>query len=270
MNAQPTLMQVQGGLVLQVAPSDIGETEAVYPGHLVGGQLTSDTTVGETMQGRSSARVWAVLAFVAVVVAVLVVQSTWWDANHTIFAQAAVSGLLIGGVYGLVAMGLSIVFGVLDIINFAHGALMTIGIYASYLLFQEYGVDPYLSLLVVVPLLFLVGAGIQRFAINPVMTAPVHNQLLLTLGIAIMIENLFLVVFTGTPRSIELPYAQRVVRPRVHGARLPPEDLRCCREHAEVDRVRDGARLGLRPLPSHPKNMVGSSYPRLRPATRGC
>jgi len=160
------------------------------------------------MQGRSNARVWAVLAFVAVVVAVLVVQTAWWDANHTIFAQAAVSGLLIGGVYGLVAMGLSIVFGVLDIINFAHGALMTIGIYASYLLFQEYGVDPYLSLLVVVPLLFFVGAGIQRFAINPVMTAPVHNQLLLTLGIAIMIENLFLVVFTGTPRSIELPYAR--------------------------------------------------------------
>jgi branched-chain amino acid transport system permease protein len=160
------------------------------------------------MQGRSRKLIWAVLAIAVIAVAILVMQSAWWDTNATVFAQAFVSGLLIGGVYGLVAMGLSLVFGVLDIINFAHGALMTIGIYASYLLFQNYGVDPYLSLLITVPLLFLVGMGIQRFAINPVMSAPVHNQLLLTLGIAIMIENLLLVMFTGTPRSIELPYAR--------------------------------------------------------------
>jgi branched-chain amino acid transport system permease protein len=97
---------------------------------------------------------------------------------------------------------------VLDIINFAHGALMTIAIYASYLLFQNQGVDPYLSLLVTIPLMFIIGVGIQRFAINPVMNAPIHNQLLLTLGIAIIIENLALVFFTGTPRSIELSYAR--------------------------------------------------------------
>ncbi|MEE8331268.1 MAG: branched-chain amino acid ABC transporter permease [Acidimicrobiia bacterium] len=157
------------------------------------------------MRGRSRKAAWAVLAIVA---AVAVPQSTWWDTNHTVFAQAVVSGLLIGGVYSLVAMGLSLVFGVLDIINFAHGALMTIAIYASYLLFQNYGVDPYLSLFVTIPLMFVIGVGIQRFAINPVMDAPVHNQLLLTLGIAIIIENLALVLFTGTPRSIELAYAR--------------------------------------------------------------
>lgn len=160
------------------------------------------------MQGRSRPLVWAVLAFVVIALAFLLMQTSWWDSNDSVFIQAVVSGLLIGGVYGLVAMGLSLVFGVLDIINFAHGALMTIGIYASYLLFQNYGVDPYLSLLITVPLLFIIGTGIQRFAINPVMTAPVHNQLLLTLGIAIMIENILLVIFTGTPRSIELPYAR--------------------------------------------------------------
>jgi len=157
------------------------------------------------MRGRSRTAVWAGLA---VVVAVAVPQTAWWDLNHTVFAQAVVSGLLIGGVYSLVAMGLSLVFGVLDIINFAHGALMTITIYVSYLLFQNYGVDPYVSLLVTIPLMFVVGVGIQRFAINPVMDAPVHNQLLLTLGIAIIIENLALVLFTGTPRSIELAYAR--------------------------------------------------------------
>ena len=157
------------------------------------------------MRGRSRKIVWAGLA---VVVAVAVPQTAWWDLNHTVFAQAVVSGLLIGGVYSLVAMGLSLVFGVLDIINFAHGALMTITIYVSYLLFQNYGVDPYVSLVVTIPLMFVVGVGIQRFAINPVMDAPVHNQLLLTLGIAIIIENLALVLFTGTPRSIELAYAR--------------------------------------------------------------
>jgi len=157
------------------------------------------------MRGRSRAAVWAGLA---VLVAVAVPQTAWWDLNHTVFAQAVVSGLLIGGVYSLVAMGLSLVFGVLDIINFAHGALMTITIYVSYLLFQNYGVDPYVSLVITIPLMFVVGVGIQRFAINPVMDAPVHNQLLLTLGIAIIIENLALVLFTGTPRSIELAYAR--------------------------------------------------------------
>ncbi len=157
------------------------------------------------MRGRSRTAIWAGLA---VVVAVAVPQTAWWDLNHTVFAQAVVSGLLIGGVYSLVAMGLSLVFGVLDIINFAHGALMTITIYVSYLLFQNYGVDPYVSLVVTIPLMFVVGVGIQRFAINPVMDAPVHNQLLLTLGIAIIIENLALVLFTGTPRSIELAYAR--------------------------------------------------------------
>lgn len=157
------------------------------------------------MRGRPGKAAWAVLA---IVVAVLLTQSAWWETNQTVFAQAVVSGLLIGGVYSLVAMGLSLVFGVLDIINFAHGALMTIGIYASYLLFGNYGIDPYVSLLITIPLLFVVGVGIQRFAINAVMDAPVHNQLLLTLGIAIVIENLALVLFTGTPRSIELSYAR--------------------------------------------------------------
>lgn len=157
------------------------------------------------MRGRLRKAAWAVLA---IAVAVLLTQSNWWETSQTVFAQAVVSGLLIGGVYSLVAMGLSLVFGVLDIINFAHGALMTIGIYASYLLFDNYGIDPYVSLLITIPLLFVVGVGIQRFAINAVMDAPVHNQLLLTLGIAIVIENLALVLFTGTPRSIELSYAR--------------------------------------------------------------
>src|SRR5512139_1813270 len=76
--------------------------------------------------------------------------------------QAAVSGILLGGVYGLVASGLTLIFGVLRIINFAHGAVMMLAMYTSYWLFALYGVDPYVSILVTVPLFFAIGAGIER------------------------------------------------------------------------------------------------------------
>lgn len=154
-------------------------------------------------RGRLRQIIWVALSFGGLIAIGL---SGVLGASRPVFIQSVVSGLLIGSVYSLVAMGLSLVFGVLDIINFAHGALMTIGVYTGYLLFTGWGVDPYLALLVAVPLLLVVGMGLQRFVINPVMTAPAHNQLLLTLGIAIVIENLALMLFTGTPRSIQLPY----------------------------------------------------------------
>ena len=132
----------------------------------------------------------------------------WMERNGVVLRQALVTGLLIGGVYGLVAMGLTLIFGVLDIINFAHGALLTAGMYITFVLYDRYGVDPYLAILVTVPALFVVGAVVQRLIIHPARNAPTHNQLLLTLGLALFIENLLLVIFTGTPRSIRLPYGR--------------------------------------------------------------
>lgn len=81
--------------------------------------------------------------------------------------QACVSGLLIGGVYALVALGLTLVFGVLRIINFAHGALMMLGMYATFFLYTHAGVDPYLSIVVVGPVFFLVGVLLERVVIEP-------------------------------------------------------------------------------------------------------
>ena len=81
--------------------------------------------------------------------------------------QAVVSGLLLGGVYGLVASGLTLIFGVLRIINFAHGAVMMLGMYASYWLWVWLGVDPYLSVLLTAPAFFVLGMGIQRLVIEP-------------------------------------------------------------------------------------------------------
>ncbi len=132
----------------------------------------------------------------------------WLSRNGVVLRQAAVTGVLIGGVFGLVAMGLTLIFGVLDIINFAHGALLTIGMYIAFTLFDRYGLDPYLAVLVTAPGLFLIGAVIQRLIIHPARNAPAHNQLLLTLGLALFIENLMLVLFTATPRSVRLAYGR--------------------------------------------------------------
>ena len=84
-----------------------------------------------------------------------------------LFLQAIVSGVLLGGVYGLVASGLSLIFGVLRIINFAHGAVMMLAMYATYWLFTLLHVDPYLSILVTGPAFFLLGMLIQRVVIEP-------------------------------------------------------------------------------------------------------
>ncbi len=154
-----------------------------------------------------------IIAGLAVITLVLAILNWtwlvgWWDQNGVVLRQAMVTGVLIGGVFGLVAMGLTLIFGVLDIINFAHGALLTIGMYIAFVLFDRFGVDPYLSIFITVPLLFLIGVIIQRTIIHPARNAPAHNQLLLTLGLALFIENLMLVMFTATPRSIRLEYGR--------------------------------------------------------------
>ena len=121
--------------------------------------------------------------------------------------QAVVSGLLLGGVYGLVASGLTLIFGVLRIINFAHGAVMMLGMYASYWLWVLAGLDPYLSVLVTAPVFFGVGVAIERIVIEPNRAAAEHNQLLLTLGLALFLENLALVLWQGDFRTLRVPYA---------------------------------------------------------------
>jgi branched-chain amino acid transport system permease protein len=121
--------------------------------------------------------------------------------------QAVVSGLLLGGVYGLVASGLTLIFGVLRIINFAHGAVLMLGMYASYWLWVWASLDPYASVFLTAPLFFVVGAAIQKIVIEPNRAAAEHNQLLLTLGLALFLENLALVLWQGDFRTLRVPYA---------------------------------------------------------------
>lgn len=132
----------------------------------------------------------------------------WAQDNRLVLVQAVVTGLLLGGVYSLVSMGLTLIFGVLDVLNFAHGAFMALAMYTSFVMVSNSGLGPYLSLLISVPLLFGIGVFVQRFLIDRVMDQPHENQLLLTFGLALLIENLLLLYFTATPRTVGFPYAQ--------------------------------------------------------------
>jgi len=117
--------------------------------------------------------------------------------TSTFVIQSLLNGLLIGSVYSLVAIGLTLIFGVMKVINFAHGALMMLGMYFTYWFFVLLHVNPYVSILLVIPLLFLIGAAFQKFLINPIIKAPEHNQLFLTLGVSLFLQNL--VVFLWSP-----------------------------------------------------------------------
>ena len=148
--------------------------------------------------GRSQLSVVAVLA-VAVLLAYLLADSP------VIATQAIVTGLLIGGVYGLVAMGLTLIFGVLDIVNFAHGAFLAVALFITYWLVSSMGLHPYVTILVTVPVMFAVGYAVQRGVLSGAMGKPLENQLLITLGISLVIENGLLLLFGANPRSVPLP-----------------------------------------------------------------
>ena len=125
----------------------------------------------------------------------------------TIFLQSLLSGILIGGVYALIGVGLTIIFGVMRIINFAHGELVMLGMYASYFLFTLGHVDPFVSIVFVFPLLFLFGAVLQKTVINRVLNALPQNQILLTIGIGLILSNTMMLLFTSDYRIISTSYS---------------------------------------------------------------
>src|SRR5471030_2567294 len=97
----------------------------------------------------------------------------------SIFFQSLISGILIGGVYALIGIGLTIIFGVMRVINFAHGDILMIGMYATYYVFTLLHIDPFLSIVITIPLMFLFGALLQKVFINRVLDALPQNQILL-------------------------------------------------------------------------------------------
>ncbi|MEM3484329.1 MAG: branched-chain amino acid ABC transporter permease [Candidatus Bathyarchaeia archaeon] len=129
----------------------------------------------------------------------------------SVILQSLIGGILMGGVYSLIAVGLTLIFGVMKIINFAHGSLMMLGMYVTYWAYVLFGIDPYISLILSAPSLFLLGVLIQRYLISFVMNAPAHNQLLLTLGVSLFLENLALLIWSPNFRSLEISYLKKNV-----------------------------------------------------------
>ena len=123
-----------------------------------------------------------------------------------ILFPSLLNGLTTGAVYALIALGLTLIYGVLHIINFAHGAALMVALYAVYFLKERLGVDPYLALPLVVPGMFVLGYAMQRLVINRASHGKDENILLVTLGLSIVMENLALLFFKSDTRSIETAY----------------------------------------------------------------
>ncbi|HQZ07666.1 MAG TPA: branched-chain amino acid ABC transporter permease, partial [Burkholderiaceae bacterium] len=120
----------------------------------------------------------------------------------TIIASAAINGLLLGGIYTLVACGLTLIYGVLHIINFAHGSLLMLAMFGVYYLLTLLGIDPYLSMFIMVPAMFVLGYLLYKGLIGRLSSGKDENILLVTLGLSILIENLALMFFKGDSRTI--------------------------------------------------------------------
>jgi branched-chain amino acid transport system permease protein len=117
--------------------------------------------------------------------------------------QVVVSGILAGALYSMVALGLALIFGVMRVINIAHGTILMLGAYTTFWWFHLLGVNPYLSLLASMPLMFLLGMVLQRTLVTRVVDAPELSSLLLTFGVSIALVNLSRLAFTADLRSVE-------------------------------------------------------------------
>jgi branched-chain amino acid transport system permease protein len=126
--------------------------------------------------------------------------------SPVILIPAILNGLMTGAVYALVALGLTLIYGVLHIINFAHGALLTAAMFAAFFANRWLGLDPYVAAIFLTPLFFALGYALQRFVIGPAAHGEDRNILLVTLGLAVVIENALLYCFRADTRTIDVPY----------------------------------------------------------------
>jgi branched-chain amino acid transport system permease protein len=127
--------------------------------------------------------------------------------DYISFFQNLSNGVLIGAVYALIGVGLTLVFGVMRTINFAHGDFVVIGMYFAVVLNSILGWDPYITLIFAIPLGFAMGALIQKYILARIIDAQPETMMLATLGISLVIANLLLLIFGGEPQSVNVSYA---------------------------------------------------------------
>ncbi len=131
-----------------------------------------------------------------------------------VFLQTLGAGVLKGGLYALIGIGMTLIMGVMGIINLAHGQLMMLAMYITYVLFHYLGLDPYWTLLVSMPSLFLVGVLMQRFLLNPLMKVESilpENQVLMTVGIGMVLTEIIRFIFTSNYLSVKTSYSTAAV-----------------------------------------------------------
>lgn len=174
-----------------------------------------------------------------------------------LLAQGLITGLLVGGLYGLIATGLTLVFGVMRVLNLAHGEFLMLGMYLAWGFVQTTRLDPYFSPLVTIPVLACFGAAMYWVAIRHVLRAPELSRVVLTVGLLLILQNAALLVFSGDVRSVRselqfssLPLGERVIVPLplliAFGASLiVTEGLYLFLKHTDLG-------LRLRAVASHP------------------
>jgi branched-chain amino acid transport system permease protein len=123
-----------------------------------------------------------------------------------VYLNIAVAGILTGLVYGLMALGLSVIFGVVRIVNFAHGEMMSIAMYIAVVLFATFHLDPLIMLVPIAAVMFVFGYVLQAGLINPFITRPEHSQFLLVVALALIIVNTLLIVFGPDAQTIQTSY----------------------------------------------------------------
>ena len=124
-----------------------------------------------------------------------------------VYLNVAVGGVLTGLVYGLMALGLSVIFGVVRVVNFAHGEMMSIAMYLAVVLFSGFHLDPLIMLVPIAAVLFVFGYALQAGLINPFITRPEHSQFLLLVALGLIIVNTLLIIFGPDARSVQTSYA---------------------------------------------------------------
>jgi len=140
-----------------------------------------------------------------------------------ILAQAVINGLLIGGIYALVSIGVTLIFGVIKIVNFAQGEFVMIGMYISFFLFTQFGIDPIVSLVVSMPALFVAGVLIQHFLIRRVLGLSDLPQIFLTFALSLLIVNLALMLLTANYRTVHTWYSDEALH--IGGLYIPVAKL---------------------------------------------
>ena len=174
-------------------------------------------------------------------------------------AQAVINGLLIGGIYALVSIGVTLIFGVVKIVNFAQGEFVMIGMYISFFLATQFGIDPILSLVVSMPVLFVIGVLIQHFLIRRVLGLNDMPQIFLTFALSLLIINLSLMLFTANYRTVHTWYSDEALH--LGGLYVPVAKL-----IAFV--ARDGAQRGALGLPAHDRSRQGHARRGAKPRCR--